>query len=149
MIDYLTISGGVVADAEMKTTPSGATVATFRIGQSDSRKNDQGDWETTQSLYLPVVIWNENPQWKQNPIPWAEMAADLRRGDRVAVRGKLVTRSWEANDGAKRSVTELNAEAFFVMPKASNQAQGEGSATGGWGAAGKAQHQSSWGAPRQ
>lgn len=120
MIDILTITGGLVRDAELTYTPNGAAVTGFTIAQSDSRKNEQGVWETTRNLYLDVTIWNENSQYKQNPIPWAEIAGRLQKGDKVAVRGKLHTRQWE-KDGQKRSKVEFLATELYVTPNAPQQ----------------------------
>ena len=122
MIDYITLTGGVVADAELRFTNSGAAVCGFRIAQSDSKKNDAGEWETTQSLYLPVNIWDDNPQYRKNPVQWAQAAADLKKGDKVSVRGKLITRTWQAQDGSNRSQVEFAATEFYVMPDAGGYA---------------------------
>lgn len=116
MIDPITISGGLVADPELRYTPNGRAVAQFRIAQSDHKKTDTGEWEKTNSLYLTVSIWNDNPEWKKNPVNWAELAAELHKGDRVAVHGKLITRTWEAKDGSNRSQIELAADMIFVIP---------------------------------
>lgn len=120
MIDTLTIAGGLVRDAELRFTPQGAAVASFTLAQSDSRKNDQGEWETTRNLYLDVTIWDENSQYKQNPMPWARIAGQLQKGAKVAVRGKLHTRQWE-KDGQKRSKVEFLAQELFVLPNVPDQ----------------------------
>lgn len=120
MIDFLTIAGGLVRDAELRYTPNGAAVTGFTIAQSDSRKNEQGEWENTRNLYLDVTIWDENSQYKQNPVPWAQIAGRLQKGDKVAVRGKLHTRQWE-KDGQKRSKVEFAATELYVTPNAPQQ----------------------------
>ena len=148
MIDTLTISGGLVRDAELTYTPNGAAVTGFTIAQSDSRKNEQGDWETTRNLYLDVTMWNENPQYKQNPIPWAEIAGRLQKGDKVAVRGKLHTRQWE-KDGQKRTVVEMDVDEIgaslaYATVKVNRTARGSDS---GRSISGQAQSESDpWGA---
>ena len=134
MIDIITITGGLVRDAELRFTPSGAAVAEFTVAQSDSRKNDANEWETTRSLYLPVTIWNENPERRRNPMPWAEMAANLQKGDRVAVRGKIHTRSWETKEGDKRSRVEMAATEYYVIPD-----EPAASSSGNWGDGGGGQ----------
>lgn len=103
MIDVITLTGGLPRDAELRYTPQGAAVANFTLANSDNRYDEsQNQWVKTRSMYLDVTIWNEQGN-KQNPTPWAQMAADLKKGDQVAVTGKLVTRSWETKDGEKRS----------------------------------------------
>lgn len=126
MIDVITLTGGLPRDAELRFTPNGAAVANFTLANSDNRfDQEQNQWVKTRSMYLDVTIWNEQGN-KQNPTPWAEMAADLKKGDQVAVTGKLVTRTWETKEGEKRSKTEFSAMRYYVLPAApqqQNQAQ--------------------------
>ena len=121
MIDVITLTGGLPRDAELRFTPQGAAVANFTLAASDSRYDqDQNQWVKTRSLYLDVTIWNEQGN-KQNSTPWAEMAADLKKGDQVAVTGKLTTRTWETREGEKRSKVEFHAYRFYVFPSAPQQ----------------------------
>lgn len=121
MIDVITLTGGLPRDAELRFTPNGAAVANFTLANSDNRfDQEQNQWVKTRSVYLDVTIWNEQGN-KQNPTPWAEMAADLKKGDQVAVTGKLVTRSWETKEGEKRSKVEFNAMRYYVLPAAPQQ----------------------------
>ena len=121
MIDVITLTGGLPRDAELRFTPQGAAVANFTLANSDNRYDEgQNQWVKTRSVYLDVTIWNEQGN-KQNPTPWAEMAADLKKGDQVAVTGKLVTRSWETREGEKRSKVEFNALRYYVLPSAPQQ----------------------------
>lgn len=121
MIDVITLTGGLPRDAELRFTPQGAAVANFTLAASDSRYDQgQNQWVKTRSLYLDVTIWNEQGN-KQNPTPWGEMAADLKKGDQVAVTGKLITRSWETREGEKRSKVEFNAYRFYVLPSVPQQ----------------------------
>ena len=121
MIDVITLTGGLPRDAELRFTPQGAAVANFTLAASDSRYDQgQNQWVKTRSLYLDVTIWNEQGN-KQNPTPWAEMAADLKKGDQVAVTGKLTTRTWETREGEKRSKAEFNAYRFYVLPSVPQQ----------------------------
>ena len=121
MIDVITLTGGLPRDAELRFTPNGAAVANFTLANSDNRfDQEQNQWVKTRSMYLDVTIWNEQGN-KQNPTPWAEMAANLKKGDQVAVTGKLVTRSWETKEGEKRSKVEFNALRYYVLPAAPQQ----------------------------
>ena len=136
MIDLITLTGGLPRDAELRFTPQGAAVANFTLASSDNRfDQEQNQWVKTRSLYLDVTIWNEQGN-KQNPTPWAEMAADLKKGDQVAVTGKLTTRTWETREGEKRSKVEFNAYRFYVLPSApqqpNNAQQGQTATSGAW-----------------
>ncbi|MGV3159838.1 single-stranded DNA-binding protein [Corynebacterium sp. 32222D000AT] len=144
MIDVITLTGGLPRDAELRFTPQGAAVTNFTLANSDNRYDqEQNQWVKTRSMYLDVTIWNEQGN-KQNPTPWAEMAANLKKGDQVAVTGELVTRSWETKEGEKRSKVEFNAMRYYVLPAAQqqpNQAQqqwnnaaqqGQAATSGAW-----------------
>lgn len=145
MIDVITLTGGLPRDAELRFTPQGAAVTNFTLANSDKRfDQEQNQWVKTRSMYLDVTIWNEAGN-KQNPTPWAEMAADLKKGDQVAVTGKLITRSWETREGEKRSNVEFNVYRYYTLPAAPqhqpNQAQqqwdnaaqqGQTAASGAW-----------------
>ena len=121
MIDVITLTGGLPRDAELRFTPQGSAVANFTLAASDGRYGqDQNKWVSTRNLYLDVTIWNE-PGNKENPTPWAEMAANLKKGDQVAVTGKLITRSWETKEGDKRSKVEFHAYRYYTLPAASQQ----------------------------
>lgn len=121
MIDVITLTGGLPRDAELRFTPQGAAVTNFTLANSDNRYDqEQSQWVKTRSMYLDVTIWNESGN-KQNPTPWAEMAANLKKGDQVAVTGKLVTRSWETKEGEKRSKVEFNALRYYTLPKPQQQ----------------------------
>lgn len=145
MIDVITLTGGLPRDAELRYTPQGAAVANFTLANSDNRYDqEQNQWVKSRSMYLDVTIWNEAGN-KQNPTAWAEMAAELKKGNQVAVTGKLVTRSWETKEGEKRSKVEFNAMRYYLLPTAPqqqpNQAQqswdtaaqnGQTAASGAW-----------------
>ncbi|MBK4158489.1 single-stranded DNA-binding protein [Corynebacterium macginleyi] len=121
MIDVITLTGGLPRDAELRFTPQGAAVANFTLANSDNRYDqEQNQWVKTRTMYLDVTIWNEAGN-KQNPTPWAELAAELKKGDQIAVTGKLVTRSWDAKDGEKRSKVEFSAMRFYKLPAAPQQ----------------------------
>lgn len=113
-IDVITITGGLPRDAELRFTPQGNAVTNFTVAQSDRKYNEQSQqWEDVRNLYLDVTIWNESKQ--DNPIPWAELAATLSKGDKVAVTGKLHTRKWQDKQGNNRSQIEFLANAFYLI----------------------------------
>ena len=132
MIDYEYRSGGLVADAEVRYTNKGAAVASFRIAQSDNYKDDQDQWQTARSLYVPVTIFDEDKG--ENPTKWGELAGGLRKGDTVVVHGKMVTRQWEDKDGNKRSQMEFQARAVYTPLTTGQQRQQPAQQQGGFGA---------------
>lgn len=97
MNEPMWVDGRLVEDPELKFTPKGNAVCNFRIATNDSRRNEHGDWENTNQLFLSANCWNG----------LAEAVANFRKGDAICVRGKLVTRVWENDAGEKRSRVEL------------------------------------------
>lgn len=86
--------GRLAADPELRTTQSGTQVATYRLAVNRRRSAD-GSQEAD---FFPCVAWGKG----------AEFAAKyMRRGMKIAVSGRLQTRSWDAQDGTKRYITEI------------------------------------------
>lgn len=138
MIDVITLTGGLPRDAELRYTPQGAAVANFTLAASDSRYDqDQNQWVKARSMYLDVTMWNESGN-RQNPTPWAELAAELKKGDQVAVTGKLVTRTFQTRDGDSRTKIEFQALRFYRMPNTQQgqpqqqQQGGQSASSGAW-----------------
>ena len=107
-INKAIIVGRLTRDPETRTTPGGITVATMSVATNFVYKNQEGA-KTENVEYHNVVVWRK----------LAEIAAQyLRKGRRVLVEGRLQTRSWEANDGTKRSRTEIVADNLIMLDSA-------------------------------
>lgn len=98
--------GRLAADPETRTTSGGNSVCTFRLAVQRRHKNQDG---TRTADFIGVVAWRQT----------AELCARyLAKGRKVAVRGSLQTRSYDAQDGSKRYVTEVVAdEVEFLTPQ--------------------------------
>jgi single-strand DNA-binding protein len=95
------IVGNLTRDPELRFTPSGQATASFGVAVNRRWQNRQNqEWEEATSFF-DVVCWGQ----------LAENAAQsLTRGSRVAVSGRLDQRSWENNEGEKRSKIEITAD---------------------------------------
>lgn len=90
--------GRLASDPETTTTSSGISKCTFRLAVPRSFINAQGDRETD---FLPIIAWRTT----------ADLCARyLAKGRQCAVEGTIQTRSYDAQDGTKRYVTEIIAE---------------------------------------
>jgi single-strand DNA-binding protein len=98
----ITVVGNLVDDPELRFTPSGAAVAKFRVASTPRTFDRQtNEWKDGDSLFLTCSVWRQA----------AENAAEsLQRGMRVIVQGRLKQRSYEDNEGVKRTVYELDVE---------------------------------------
>lgn len=108
MIDYQYLAGGLTQEPEIRFAPSGVGVVSLNLAQSDSKKTESGEWETTNNRYVPVTIWDTDR------IKWTDILAGLEKGTKLVVQGKLVTRSWEAKDGTNRSRLEFQARHAYI-----------------------------------
>ena len=90
--------GNLANDPESRTTASGIAQCTFRLAVNRRYTNQQGVRETD---FLPIVCWRQT----------AELCARyLSKGRKVAVEGSIQNRSYDAQDGTKRYVTEIIAD---------------------------------------
>jgi single-strand DNA-binding protein len=100
MTSTITIVGNLTRDPELRFTPTGQATTTFGVAVNRRWQNRQTQqWEEATSFF-DVVAWNGLGE---------NVAQCLHRGDRVVVSGRLDQRSWENNDGDKRSKVEITA----------------------------------------
>jgi single-strand DNA-binding protein len=97
----ITIVGNLTRDPEIRYTASGQANARLGVAVSRRWQNRQtNEWEERTSFF--------------NVVAWADMAENisdtLAKGMRVIVTGRLEQRSWETEQGEKRSVVEIVAD---------------------------------------
>lgn len=109
--------GRLTKDVELKYTPSGSAVANVTVAVD--RYSKEGDKSAD---FISVVVWNKSAE---------NLAQYKGKGDQIAVEGSLQTRSYEAQDGSKRYITEVLASRIEFIgnksdggKKATQQAQG-------------------------
>ena len=91
--------GRVTKEIEVQATPSGYSVTHFTLAVPRFKKEDGAD-------FLNCVAWNRTAE---------NMRLYVRKGDRVAVYGRLQSRSYDAKDGHKVYVTEIICEEVEFM----------------------------------
>ncbi len=98
----ITIVGNLVADPELRYTPTGQAVANFRVA-STPRSFDKAanEWKDGESLFLACNAWRTLAE---------NVAESLQRGMRVIVTGRLKQRSYETKEGEKRTVYEVEVD---------------------------------------
>jgi single-strand DNA-binding protein len=98
----ITIIGNLVNDPELRYTPTGQAVATFRVA-STPRFMDRttNEWKDGDSLFLSCNVWRQAAE---------NVAESLQRGMRVIVSGRLKQRSYETREGEKRTVYEIEVD---------------------------------------
>jgi single-strand DNA-binding protein len=98
----ITVVGNLVADPELRFTPAGQPVATFRIASTPRiRDNATNEWKDGDSLFLTCNVWRQAAE---------NVAESLQRGMRVIVTGRLKQRNYETKEGEKRTVYEVEVD---------------------------------------
>jgi single-strand DNA-binding protein len=98
----ITVVGNLVADPELRFTPSGQPVATFRVASTPRiRDNATNEWKDGDSLFLSCNVWRQAAE---------NVAESLQRGMRVIVTGRLRQRNYETKEGEKRTVYEVEVD---------------------------------------
>jgi single-strand DNA-binding protein len=99
------IVGNVTRDPESRFTPNGQAVCSFGVATNRRwRDKDGNNQEATE--FHNIVAWGKV----------AELMGQLaHKGTKIYVEGRLQTRQWEGQDGAKRNRTEIVMEDFIIL----------------------------------
>jgi single-strand DNA-binding protein len=107
MLPQITIDGRLVDDPELKFTNGGKAVANMRVAASDSKKDDGGNWQTTEQIFINVTLWEAE----------AETSVEhFAKGDRVLVSGRIFQREYEKSDSTKGYALEIKFPTVAKIP---------------------------------
>ena len=114
------IFGNLTRDPELRSLPSGNAVVNFSLATNRVWKDKDGNKQENTEFHNIVIFGRQ-----------AETAAQyLKKGSSLLVEGRLQTRSWDDNAGAKRYRTEIIVDRFQFGPRAG----GSGGVDGGFSA---------------
>lgn len=97
----VTLIGNVTREPELRFTPSGQAIATFGLAVNRVWTDRQSNERKEAVSFFDIVCW---AQLGENA------SASLQKGTRVLVTGRLEQRSWESQEGEKRSKIEVIAD---------------------------------------
>lgn len=139
----VTLIGNATRDPEQRFTPSGASVVNFGLAVNRRWQNRQtNEWEEEVSFF-DVTVWQQLGE---------NVAKSIRKGDRVTVVGRLQQRTWETDNGEKRSKVDVVADdvslslRWATVPdvvrnekpeRAPERSEGRGRSDGGGGGRGR------------
>jgi single-strand DNA-binding protein len=105
-LNKVILLGNLTRDPELRYTPSGTPVSSF--GLAINRRYRQGDERKEEVCFIDIVAFSRQ----------AEIAGEyLKKGQLALVEGRLQWRTWEGQDGQKRSKHEVVAEMIHLMPR--------------------------------
>ncbi len=109
VVNKVMLTGRLTRDPELRYTPSGTAVSSFSIASSRSYKGKDGEWKQ-QVAFVNAVAWTK----------LAVLVNEyLKKGSAVYVEGRLHSRSWETEDGQRRSALEIVAERVQFLDRIS------------------------------
>ncbi len=104
-LNKVMLIGRLTQDPEVRTIPSGQSVAQFTVATNRVWRNENGE-QKEQVEYNNVVAWRK----------LAEIVGQyLTKGRQVYIEGRLQTRSWEDQNGIKKYRTEIIAENMIML----------------------------------
>jgi len=106
-LNKVMIIGNVGADHEMRFTPNGNPVTSFRVATNRVYTTPDGE-RKQETEWFSVVAWNRLAE---------NCNQFLTKGQRVYAEGRLHTRTWEGQDGQKHSRTELIANRVLFLDR--------------------------------
>jgi single-strand DNA-binding protein len=119
-MNQVVLVGNLTDDPQLRYTKSGRAVANFTVAVSH-REHHNGRSQDVTDGFFAVTCWRD----------LAEHAAEsFKKGSRVLVGGRLIQRSWETEDGSKRTSVEITAnhvgaELTFAVAEISKPSAGE------------------------
>ena len=105
MLNRVILIGRLTRDPELRYVPSGQPVASFTLAVDRSFTNQAGERETD---FIDIVAWRKLAD---------QVSQHLSKGRLVAVEGRLQIRSYETQDGQKRKVAEIVADAVRFLDR--------------------------------
>ena len=106
-LNRVMLIGNVGTDPEMRFTPSGNPVTSFRVATSRVYTTSEGE-RRQETEWFTVVAWKKQAE---------SCNQFLSKGQRVYVEGSLRTRSWEGRDGQKRVTVEVIANRVLFLDR--------------------------------
>ena len=125
-INRVTLVGRLTRDPELRHLPSGTPVLEMGVAVNGRQQDDAGNWVDKPNFFDVKVYGNQAEMLSQH----------LAKGRRIGIDGRLDWRSWEAQDGSKRSKVDVVAQSVQFLDSRGDQEQGAeyvpaGAAAGG------------------
>ena len=120
-LNKVLLIGNLTRDPELRYVPSGTAVATFTIAVNRVYTSQAGE-KKEEVAFIKIVVWGRR----------AEVCGEyLSKGSPVFIEGRLQSRSWEGQDGQKRSTTEVIADNVQFLRGANAPGKGGNSSAKG------------------
>ena len=116
-INRVTLVGRLTRDPELRHIPSGTAVLELGLAVNGRQQDEAGNW-VDKPNFFDVKVYGRQAE---------SLAQHLQKGRRIGVDGRLDWRSWEAQDGGKRSKVDVVAQNVQFL-----DSRGDGEGGGGY-----------------
>lgn len=113
-LNRVVLVGNLTRDPELRYLPSGTSVCNLGIAVNSRRKNADGEW-IDEANFFDIAVFGKQAE---------NCSQFLAKGSQVAVDGRLRSRSWETNEGQKRSKVEVVADSVQFLGKPGSRTEG-------------------------
>lgn len=105
-LNKVILIGNLTRDPELRYTPQGNAVCSLGLATNRSWQPQDGGERREETEFHRLVAWNK----------LAELCSQLlSKGRKIYIEGRLQTRSWDAQDGTKKTITEIVIEDMIVL----------------------------------
>ncbi len=120
-INRVTLVGRLTRDPELRQIPSGTAVLELGLAVNGRQQDEAGNW-VDKPNFFDVKVYGRQAE---------TLAQHLQKGRRIGIDGRLDWRSWEAQDGTKRSKVDVVAQNVQFLDSRSD-GEGGGASGGGY-----------------
>lgn len=106
--------GNIGQDPDVKELTGGKKVAKFSIATSETYTNEQGE-RITETQWHTVIAWGKQAEFIEKHV---------KKGNEVAIEGKLISRSYTDKETIKRYVTEIVCNEILMLGKKAQKQEG-------------------------
>ncbi|MFN7957086.1 MAG: single-stranded DNA-binding protein [Holophagaceae bacterium] len=104
-LNKVLLIGNLGRDPELKSTPSGQTVARFSVATTETWKNQSGE-KQSKTEWHNIVVWGKQ----------AEIAEKyLRKGKQVMIEGRIQYREYTDQAGVKKTACDIRCDNFVML----------------------------------
>lgn len=100
-MNSVNLMGNIGKDIELKTTPAGKSVCSFSLAVADSYNREKTNW-------IDIVAWGKTAEF---------VTRYFGKGSKVALTGRLDTRSYQDKSGNNRTKVEVIAEQVYFCER--------------------------------
>ena len=107
MLNKVILQGRLVVDPDLRSTPNGTSVTSFRIAVNRNYNRDLTDW-------IDIVAWRQTAEF---------VTRYFQKGSMIIVEGSIQTRNYEDKNGNKRTAVEVVSDQVYFCESKNKERQ--------------------------